>query len=141
MKNCVRQQGFTLVEIMIAVAILGILVSIGLPAYNDYVTRSRLQAAFVALSNAGVLMEQSFQDNRRYDCNSVTLPTAEGFDIDCDSTGDNNYTLTATGTGSTTSGNTFTLVQEDDGNPPSRNTDATTLPGGAQNGCWVGSGC
>lgn len=135
MKNGTSQQGFTLVEMMIVVAILGILVSIGLPAYNDYVTRSRLQAAFVALSNTGVLMEQSFQDNRRYACNSVTMPTAEGFTVTC-AGDDTTYTLTATGSGSTTSGNTFTLDQA--GN---RNTTATTLPGGAQNGCWVGSGC
>lgn len=64
MKPC---KGFTLVEVMIVVAILGILATIALPAYRDYVLRGKLTEAFANLSDFRVRMEQFYQDNRRYD--------------------------------------------------------------------------
>ncbi|HET7775925.1 MAG TPA: pilin, partial [Azospira sp.] len=44
------QHGFTLIELMISVVIISILAAIALPAYQDYVTRSRLSEATSALS-------------------------------------------------------------------------------------------
>ena len=60
------QSGFTLIELMIVVAIVGILAAVALPAYSDYVLRSKLTEAFSALSDSRVKMELSYQDNRRY---------------------------------------------------------------------------
>ena len=61
-----RQQGFTLIELMIAVAIVAILASIALPSYNDYITRSRFSEATGMLANGRVVFEQYYQDNRTY---------------------------------------------------------------------------
>lgn len=135
MKINVRQQGFTLVEMMIVVAILGILVSVGLPAYNRHVMRSRMQDAFVQLSNTRILMEQYFQDNRTYvngGACGVAMPASEGFTITC--AGDaNSYDLTATGSGKT-AGYTFTLDEQN-------NRTTTSYEGSSvTKSCWLSSG-
>lgn len=61
-----HQAGFTLIEVMITVAIIAILASIALPSYNDYVIRGKLVEGTNALSTQRALMEQYYQDNRRY---------------------------------------------------------------------------
>jgi type IV pilus assembly protein PilE len=61
-----REKGFTLVEVMIVVAILGILAGIGIPMYTGYVQRARLAEAHSHLADLRVKMEQFFQDNRTY---------------------------------------------------------------------------
>ena len=60
------QKGFTLIEIMIAIAVIAILSAIAIPSYTDYIRRARITEATAALANMQVKFEQFFQDNRTY---------------------------------------------------------------------------
>jgi type IV pilus assembly protein PilE len=64
MKN--KASGFTLIELMVTVAIIGILASIAMPAYQDYVLRGKLAEAYSQMSSLQLKMEQYYQDNRTY---------------------------------------------------------------------------
>ncbi|MES2825811.1 MAG: pilin [Pseudomonadota bacterium] len=60
MKNLL-QKGFTLIELMIVVAIIGILAAIALPAYQDYTVRAKIGEAIIAGSAVKGLMSEAFQ--------------------------------------------------------------------------------
>jgi general secretion pathway protein G len=64
--NTKFHQGFTLVEMMITVAIIGILAAIALPAYNNYVERVRVSTAISDIATMSVKIEQYFVENRVY---------------------------------------------------------------------------
>jgi type IV pilus assembly protein PilE len=62
-----RASGFTLIEVLIAIAVVGILTAIALPQYNEFVRRSRIVDATSQLNDFRTRQEQAYQDNRRYD--------------------------------------------------------------------------
>ena len=97
-----KSQGFTLIELMIVVAIIGILAAIAMPSYSDYVTRSKIMSATTGLMDASVKAEQYFMDNRTYV--GAPLPTASAdfaFSNAAVSTA-STYDILATGQGSMT---------------------------------------
>lgn len=57
------QKGFTLIELMIAIAIVAILASIALPAYLDYTTRAKVSEGLVILDGAKLKLEEEFYTN------------------------------------------------------------------------------
>lgn len=61
-----KNNGFTLIELMIAVAIVGILAAIAVPNYTQYVARSKLSEAPSNLMQMAALQEQFYRDFRRY---------------------------------------------------------------------------
>ena len=100
-----RSRGFTLIELMIAVAIIAILAAIAIPSYAEYVRRGRITEAVSALSGMRVKMEQYFQDNRTYvgACVAGTVAPAPtdtaNFTYACGGLGATTYVVTATGQG------------------------------------------
>lgn len=67
MKNLTKvQSGFTLVEIMIALAIVAILSAIAIPAYNGYITTARMSEAHNNLAAIRLAQEEFFLENNRY---------------------------------------------------------------------------
>jgi type IV pilus assembly protein PilE len=95
-KISLGQKGFTLVELMIVVAIIAILASIAIPAYSDYVTRSKIAEGLSGLSDGRVKMEQYFQDNHTYAGMSDPVDS-DHFSYAYSSLGISAYILTATG--------------------------------------------
>jgi prepilin-type N-terminal cleavage/methylation domain-containing protein len=69
-----RESGFTLIELMIAVAIVGILIGIALPNYRNYVIRGKLVGQTNALAGMRAQMEQFYLDNRTYLSNTSVTP-------------------------------------------------------------------
>ena len=123
--------GFTLIEVMVTIAIVGILTAVALPNYRDYITRGRLTEAFSGLGAAQPNAEQYWANNRSYVGFTVAANPTDNFTYALSGASASAYTLTATGTGNM-SGFVFTINQ-------AGNHATTGVPGGwtANATCWV----
>jgi type IV pilus assembly protein PilE len=109
-----RQQGLSLIELMVVVSILGILAGVGYPSYMDHVTRGRVMEGTSTLADLRVRLEQFYQDNRIYGSGScgndgttqrVAFPDTKYFTYSCAlGTGGQSYTITAASRAATSGG-------------------------------------
>jgi type IV pilus assembly protein PilE len=105
-----RARGFTLIEIMIVVAVIAILASIALPSYNNYLRKARRADAQAALTDIATRQQQYLMDARAYAPDLATL----------------NYTLQTTVT------DWYTVAIAVAGPPPSFTVTATPIASKAQ---------
>jgi type IV pilus assembly protein PilE len=120
-----RSRGFSLVELMVVVAIAAILLSVAIPSYREYLRRGAVAEVTADLAAGRVVAEQYFLDNRTYV--GAPCPGNTGrFTIACEFNAAD-YTITATGFD-----NMATFVYTID------ETDARTTAGPWGSGnCWI----
>ena len=137
MKYC---RAFTLIEIMIVIAVMGILASIAVPSYNQYVQRAHRSEGAAALVEYNAKMAHYYLDNNNYvkvedgvqKC-ALPVPSTRYMTITCAAPTSQTYTATATGSGDIAT-TTFTINQAD-----ARVT--TAFPGRTEAAqCWLIAG-
>jgi len=137
-------RGFTLIELMITVAIVAILAAVALPMYRTYMVRGKLVAGTNALAAQRTAMEQYYQDNRTYVSTTtssgaaITSPcassvTADTFTVTCTSTA-TAYTITAKGSG-LTSNAVYTVDEKNNMVTVSLPSVLGSVP--SNNKCWI----
>jgi len=75
------QQGFTLIELMIVVAIIGILAAIALPAYQDYTKRAHVGEGLALAAGAKAAVTEYYSSNNRWPSNNDSAGLAAASDI------------------------------------------------------------
>ena len=132
-----KSKGFTLIELMITVAIVAILASLVLPSYTEYIRRAKITEATATLAGMRVKLEQYFQDNRSYAlaCTAGVAPQppdTANFQYTCPTLNATNYLVQAAGINSMT-GFQYTIDQAN------VRTTVTVPTGwnGTGKTCWV----
>lgn len=133
--------GFTLIELMIAVAVVAILARIAIPAYSDYVLRTKIAEAVTNLTDMRAKLEQYFQDKRTYvgACAAGTvapLPSgtlAKYFTYTCPTLTATTFTVRAAGNASTGMGSFIYTIDQNN----ARVTVSVPSDWVAQTTCWT----
>ena len=121
-----HSKGFTLIELMITIAIISVVAGIAIPAYNGYITTARMTEADTNLAALRLAQEEFFLENNNYFKGKTvdsTLSTAsdglwtaakgsDGYNFDYVVTLSNGWTATATGkSGTKIAGETRTIAK------------------------------
>jgi type IV pilus assembly protein PilE len=104
-----RIRGFSLLELMAAIAVIGILLGIAIPGFRDHLRRGAIEAALAEMSRGQVALEQFFLDNHTY-AGAACPAGTDRFAMTC-ALGPSTYTITATGSG-TVQGFVYTLNEQ-----------------------------
>ena len=137
------QTGFTLIEMMIVVAIIGILAAIAMPQYANYIVRGKVPDATSNLATKRIAMEQFFLDNHYYSgannapaCNTDTT-SSKYFTFSCPTFTASTYTIQAAGNNpGPMAGFTYTIDQSNN----KTSTVAAPAPTNwiaASASCWI----
>lgn len=127
-------KGFTLVELMVTVAVIGILSAIAIPSYQTYVQQSKAMEASSVLSDLRIKMEIWYQDNKTYvggSCAPSSAADAVYFSYSC-TTGPTATTYTITATGNAAAGMSDYSYSIDQSNIKTSKTPTRT-----SSSCWV----
>lgn len=132
-----REKGFTLIELIITLAIMGIIAGIAIPAYRDYILKGKVQEATSGLADYRNKMEQFYQNNRTYQdvgggCGALLAPkTMDYFTFSCASSDSEHYMLNAANKSGVGLDDGFNYTLDQSGNKTS------IFAGISNNTCWL----
>ena len=125
------QAGFTLIELMITVAIIGILSAIAVPTYGSYVLRTPLTDAYSGLAGVQPALEQHWSNTNSYSGFTALPANTDNFTYKVESATDTAYSISATGKNATL-GFVFTIDQNGQ-----RATTGVPTGWATSTRCWV----